>query len=47
MPGFGFQRLSNDTDTNIYMYYANGSVADQQNIEGVWDSEFHHGSSFG
>jgi outer membrane protein assembly factor BamB len=32
--------LSNTTDTVIYMYYGNGSAANQQNAGGVWDTNF-------
>jgi uncharacterized repeat protein (TIGR03803 family) len=32
--------LTTATDTDIYMYYGNASVADQWNISGVWDSSY-------
>jgi hypothetical protein len=37
--------LSSDADTKIYMYYGSSSAVDQQNVSGVWDSDFvtvHH-----
>ncbi|MFX1549681.1 MAG: DUF2341 domain-containing protein [Promethearchaeota archaeon] len=33
--------LSTSTDTNIYMYYGNSTMASQQNPEGVWDSNYY------
>jgi hypothetical protein len=32
--------LSGSTDTEIYMYYGNGTVSSQQDITGVWDGGF-------
>lgn len=32
--------VSASADTSIYIYYGNGGVADQQDIEGTWDSNF-------
>lgn len=37
--------LSGSIDTDIYMYYGNGTVADQWNINGTWDDNYvvvHH-----
>ncbi len=32
--------LSGSTNTNIYIYYGNATVADQWNLEGVWDGNY-------
>jgi hypothetical protein len=32
--------LSSTADTDIYLYYGNGSASDQQNITGVWSNGF-------
>ena len=32
--------LAHDADTEIYMYYGNSGASDQQNVEGVWDSNY-------
>jgi len=32
--------LSSSTDTDIYMYYGNASVADQWNVTGTWDDNY-------
>ncbi len=32
--------LSSTVDTVLYLYYGNGSAASQQNVTGVWDSNF-------
>ncbi|GBE04729.1 MAG TPA: DUF2341 domain-containing protein [Nitrospirae bacterium] len=32
--------LSSSSDTVIYMYYSNSSVSNQENVAGVWDSNF-------
>jgi len=37
--------LSTTTDTTLYMYYGNSAASNQENVEGVWDSNFvmvHH-----
>ena len=32
--------LEHDVDTDLYLYYGNGSAADQWNLAGVWDLTF-------
>ncbi len=32
--------LSSSTDTDLYLYYGNAGVADQQNVTGTWNSNF-------
>ncbi|MCK5333371.1 MAG: DUF2341 domain-containing protein, partial [Candidatus Aenigmarchaeota archaeon] len=32
--------LSNETNTTLYMYYNNSGASNQQNVSGVWDSNF-------
>ena len=32
--------ISSTVNTDIYMYYGNGSASNQQNVNGTWDSDF-------